>query len=342
MTSVLFVSDAWRPQVNGVVRTIEATCTALAHRGIRTEIISPQPFRSLGWPGYPEIRLSLATARRVGQMIDAADCTHVHIATEGPLGMAAAAALRRRGRRFTTCYHTRFPEYLAARMPVPRGLSHAVLRRFHGRGAGCMVATPSLRDELAAKGYRSLMMWPRGVDTDLFRPQDTPDAPPDPFAGLPRPMMLYVGRLAVEKNLPAFLGLPLPGTKVLIGDGPDRDRLRRAYPDAVFTGAQSGAALARCFAAADVFVFPSRTDTFGMVLLESLACGTPVAAFPVMGPRDVITHGVTGALDQDLGAAVRMALTLPRAPCRAAALRATWAHCTDIFLENLRRAETGA
>ncbi|MCE8009013.1 glycosyltransferase family 1 protein [Aestuariivita sp.] len=335
MTSVLFVTDAWRPQINGVMRTLEHTIQALERIGIRSEVLGPDGFTTLPCPTYPDIRLALTTRRRLSRMIAEADCAHVHIATEGPLGLLAGSARRRHGQTYTTSYHTRFPEYIAARAPVPVAPLYAWLRRFHNRGSGCMVATESLHSDLAGRGFRNLMRWPRGVDTDLFRPM----AETGLFADLPRPIWLNVGRVAVEKNLPAFLGLDLPGTKVVVGDGPHLPQLRRRYPQTRFVGAKSGAELARHYAAADVFVFPSRTDTFGMVMLEALAAGLPVAAFPVMGPRDVIAHGRTGMLSEDLGAAALAARDLSRAECRTVAESRGWSACTEQFVQNLSRAE---
>ncbi|QBF34013.1 glycosyltransferase family 1 protein [Thalassococcus sp. S3] len=321
------------------MRTLEHTIDTLSEQGIRSEVISPCQFRTLPCPTYPTVRLSLTTRRRIMYMIDASGCDHVHIATEGPLGLLAASALRRRKRPFTTSYHTRFPEYIAARAPVPVRATYAILRRFHNHGAGCMVATGSLRDDLEARGFRNLMTWPRGVDTSLFRP----NCGSDPFADLPRPIFLNVGRVAVEKNLSAFLALDLPGSKVVVGDGPQLAQLQRDYPDVHFTGVKTGKDLARHYAAADVFVFPSRTDTFGMVLLEALASGLSVAAYPVMGPRDVIQDGVTGVLSDDLHAAALAALEQRQpAACRAAAERWNWAACTSRFLQNVRVAEGGA
>lgn len=337
--SVLFVTDAWHPQVNGVMRTLEHTIAALGARDIRTGVISPQDFRTLPCPTYPEIRLALTTRNRVGRMIDAFDCDHVHIATEGPLGLLAGSALRRRGRTYSTSYHTRFPEYLAARAPVlmglPVGPAYAWLRRFHNRGSGCMAATQSLRADLDRRGFGNLMTWPRGVDTGLFRPRRDAGV----LADLPRPIWLNVGRVAVEKNLRAFLDLDLPGSRVVVGDGPELASLRRRYGDVTFTGAATGDALAAHYSAADVFVFPSRTDTFGMVLLEALASGVPVAAFPVMGPRDVIADGRTGFLSEDLRAAALAALDLSSDACRAAAMVQSWEICTDMFLRNIQDAE---
>jgi glycosyltransferase involved in cell wall biosynthesis len=282
-------------------------------------------------PSYPEIRLALAGRDAVGRGIAAAAPDHIHIATEGPLGFAAWRWCRRAGRRFTTSFHTRFPEYIAARWPVPERVTYALLRRFHNAAAGCMVATATLERELAARGFRHLMRWTRGVDCELFRPR-----PEVRTVTAARPVFLYVGRVAPEKNLDAFLSLDLPGTKMVVGDGPALQPLRAAYPDVAFRGALSGEALACAYAAADAFVFPSLTDTFGIVLLEALASGLPVAAFPVAGPADVIGASGVGVLDDDLGKAARAALAISSERCRAFALAMSWQNSAAQFLANLR------
>jgi glycosyltransferase involved in cell wall biosynthesis len=328
---VLIVSDAWTPQVNGVVRTLGTVVGELVAMGHVAEVIGPDRFRTVPCPTYPDIRLAVLPGRRLGHMIEAFAPDHLHIATEGPLGLAARAWARRQGMAFTTSFHTRFPEYLAARTRLPPSLAYAWLRRFHNAGAGVLVATASLRAELAARGFRNVRAWSRGVDLAAFRP-----APAEAW-DLPRPVFLNVGRVAVEKNIRAFLDLDLPGSKVVVGDGPLLPALRRAYPAVHFTGARFGAALARAYAGADVFVFPSLTDTFGLVLLESLACGTPVAAFPVTGPRDVLADaaGRIGALDTDLRRAALAALDADRAACRAHAELFSWRACTALFLSQL-------
>ena len=328
---VLIVSDAWMPQVNGVVRTLAAIRAELAAMGHAVEVIGPDRFRTVPCPTYPDIRLSLFPRRRLAAMIEGFAPDALHVATEGPLGLAARAWARRRGCAFTTAFHTRFPEYIAARTGMPTAPAYAWLRRFHGAGQGMMVATASLREELAARGFRHLRPWSRGVDLALFRPDEREEW------NLPRPVFLYVGRVAVEKNLRAFLGLDLPGSKVVVGGGPQLAALRREYPSATFTGPRSGAALARAYAGADVFVFPSLTDTFGLVLLEALACGTPVAAYDVTGPRDVLAAaaGRVGAADRDLRRAALAALAGDRAACRAYAERFSWRGCAEMFLSHL-------
>jgi len=335
ISSVVIVTDAWHPQINGVVRSINATIDQLDRRGIRTDVIHPGLFRTVPCPTYPEIRLSLTTRRHLQRRLIAAGADHIHIATEGPLGVLGAAAARRMGRTYSTCYHTRFPEYLAARAPIPKTVTYGVLRRFHNRGGACMVATDDLRTELAEHGFDTPRVWPRGVDADLFHPQRADDV----YGGLPRPIWLTVSRIAVEKSLPQVLGLDLPGTKVVVGDGPALPALRGQFPDVHFTGAKTGLDLARHYASADAFVFPSRTETFGLVILEALASGLPVAAFPAPGPLDLLEQGVTGAMSEDLGAAAMQALSLSPEACRTAALRHSWAATTERFLEIAQEVE---
>ena len=298
--------------------------------------VTPDRFRSIPCPTYPEIRLALRPGRRLARMIEAAQPCAIHIATEGPLGWAARRYCLRRGLPFTTAYHTKFPEYIQARFGVPLPLSYAVMRRFHGKSSRIMVATQGIEDELTRRGFGNIGRWSRGVDTSLFRPRPEARGPYGPFAGLPRPVFLYVGRVAVEKNIQAFLDLDLPGSKVVVGDGPLLEQLRRQHPDVTFAGARFGEELALHYAAADAFVFPSRTDTFGLVLLEALAAGLPVAAYPVPGPLDVVGQSPAGVLSDDLAAAARAALDIPAEVARAHALTFSWAACTRQFLDNLR------
>ncbi len=328
---ILIVSDAWHPQVNGVVRTLATVAGELQAMGHAVDVIGPDRFRTLPCPTYPDIPLALLPRRRLARLIASFAPDALHIATEGPLGMAARAWARRHGFSFTTSFHTKFPEYVEARIGLPPGLAYVWLRRFHNAGAGVMVATESLRAELAGRGFRNIRAWTRGVDLAAFCPQPREDW------GLPRPVFLNVGRVAVEKNIRAFLDLDLPGSKVVVGDGPQLAELRRGYPAVHFTGARFGAALARAYAGADVFVFPSLTDTFGLVLLEALACGTPVAAFPVTGPLDVLGRAPTciGAVDADLRRAALAALGGDRAACRAHAETYSWRACAELFLSYL-------
>ena len=326
---IALVTDAWLPQTNGVVRTLTITAERLSQAGHEVTAITPVDFRTVPCPTYPEIRLSLFAAGRVRRHLDALDPDAVHIATEGPLGMAARRWCVRRGRAFTTSYHTQFPEYVRARFPLPLAVSYAFLRWFHGSAAHTLVATPSMQNVLAKRGFRNLVLWSRGVDTELFRPRD------EPCLELPRPIWLYFGRVSVEKGIEDFLALDLPGTKLVVGDGPATESLRRKYPGAVFTGYRFGDELARHVAAADVFVFPSRTDTFGLVLLEAMACGVPVAAYPVTGPIDVVVNGVTGVLSEDLRTAALAAINLDRHACREHALRYTWEAASRQFVASL-------
>lgn len=333
---IAIVSDAWHPQINGVVRTLAMVAAELRAAGHQVLVIGPDRFRTMPCPFYPEIRLALWPRRRLAGLLAAFAPDSLHIATEGPLGLAASALARRAGWAFTTAYHTHFPDYLAARLRLPRALTYRWLRRFHGRGVSVMVATSGLAAELAARGFDNTVLWSRGVDLALFHPGN---AAPLPY---PRPIFLSVGRLAVEKNLPAFLGLDLPGSKLVIGDGPARAALQRAYPAAHFLGALQGEALAQAYASSDVFVFPSETDTFGLVLLEALASGLPVAALPAAAPRAVLgdaaqggTAPPVGVLDRDLGAAAHAALSLDRGACRRFAEAFSWAAAARQFLANL-------
>jgi glycosyltransferase involved in cell wall biosynthesis len=326
---ILIATDAWHPQVNGVVRTLTSLARSASALGAEIEFLTPDGFPSLGVPTYPGLRVALPSRREIAERIEAAAPDAVHIATEGPVGWAARAYCRRRKLAFTTSYTTRFPEYIAVRSIIPAGLSYAVLRHFHAAGAMTMVATSSLRQELSARGFRKLGTWTRGVDTDLFQPGEPAEL------DLPRPIFMTMGRVAVEKNLEAFLALDLPGSKVVIGDGPQKALLQRRYPNARFLGEKTGADLTAHLAAADVFVFPSLTDTFGVVQLEALACGTPVAAFPVTGPLDVIADHPVGALDADLRSACIRALGISRESCRSFALERSWENSARQFIGNL-------
>jgi glycosyltransferase involved in cell wall biosynthesis len=332
---ILIATDAWRPQVNGVVSTLTALARSLAGLGNEIQFVSPDGFPSVAVPTYPGLRIALPNRREIARRVEAAVPDAIHIATEGPIGWAVRAYCRRHKLAFTTSYTTRFPEYIAARSIIPATLSYAVLRHFHGAGAMTMVATDSLRRDLTERGFGKLGTWTRGVDTELF----TPEHPAE--LDLPRPIFMSVGRVAVEKNLDAFLSLPLPGSKVVIGDGPQKAELERRYPTAKFLGVKQGAELAAHLAAADVFVFPSLTDTFGVVQLEALACGTPVAAFPVMGPIDVIADRPIGVLDTDLRRACIGALSLSREACRNFALSYSWENSTRQFIGNLSELQTG-
>jgi glycosyltransferase involved in cell wall biosynthesis len=329
------VTDAWEPQVNGVVTTLSRTRDALAKAGHDVAVVAPDRFRTIPSPTYPEIRLAVLPGRKLAATLDALAPDAVHVATEGPLGAAARHYCVTNGLSFTSSYHTQFPQYVRKRVPIPEGWSYAYLRHHHGAARRTLVATEHQRRDLVAHGFANIVLWSRGVDAELFRP-GARDA-----LAVPRPIFMYAGRVAVEKNLDAFLCLDLPGTKVVVGDGPDRAELARRYPRALFPGYKFGTELASYLSTADVFVFPSRTDTFGLVMLEAMACGTPVAAFPVTGPIDVVTPGVDGALDQDLARAARGALAIDRDGCRRAALRRTWERASEQFLSHLVRAHDG-
>ncbi|WP_430473701.1 glycosyltransferase family 4 protein [Thalassospira lucentensis] len=338
--AILIVTDAYRPQVNGVVRSIEYMEEELRGMGFRVEILSPDRFRTMPCPGYAEIRLALTRPATLRKHMIAAGCAHLHIATEGPLGLMAANIARRLSWPFTTAYHSRFPEYAAARVPLPAAFFYGWFRRFHNKGDGCMVVTETLKSDLANHGFKRLMRWSRGVDTSLFRSTPETDLVNEVVADLPRPIFLYVGRVSVEKSIPDFLDLDLPGTKMVVGDGPELERLRRKYPGVQFTGAKTGTDLARHYANADVFVFPSKTDTFGLVVLEALACGLPIAAYPVMGPRDVLGEHATGperigVLSEDLRQAALDALDIPSDRCRAFALGYGWNSSAQQFRDNV-------
>jgi glycosyltransferase involved in cell wall biosynthesis len=332
---VLVATDAWHPQVNGVVRTLGSLARAARKLGVTVDFLSPDGFPSYPVPTYPGLRLALPSRRRIAERIEAARPDAIHLATEGPIGFAVRAYCRRHGRPFTTSYTTRFPEYIAARSPIPKAWIYAVLRWFHSAASVTMVATPSLRSELAGRGFGNLGMWTRGVDVDLFRPDRAVDL------GLPRPVFMTVGRVAVEKNLEAFLSLDLPGSKVVIGDGPQLDKLKRDFPATNFLGPLENGTLAAHLAGADVFVFPSRTDTFGIVQLEALASGIPVAAYPVTGPKDVIGDHPVGALHEDLDVACMQALRVSRDACRKFALSYSWENSARQFLGHVRKVAAG-
>ncbi|WP_294121683.1 glycosyltransferase family 1 protein [Sphingomonas sp.] len=334
-------SDAWHPQVNGVVRSLSATVERIRQRGIEVETITADQFRTVPCPTYPEIRLALGCGRKVTTRLDAFAPDAVHIATEGPIGWATRRWCRKRGVPFTTSFHTCFPDYVAVRTGLPVDWFWPVMRRFHGAASRVFAVTPTLANELQARGIGPVHLWPLGVDLGLFSPNAEPAAE---MAKLPRPIMLNVGRVAVEKNLDSFLSLDLPGTKVIVGDGPALADLKMRYPEAVFLGALHGRELASAYAAADLFVFPSRTDTFGLVNIEALASGVPVAAFPVPGPIDILGRDgmgrnggalPIGAVDEDLTEAIQRAMTADRTACVAEAAHYEWDRCTDAFLSGL-------
>ncbi len=327
---IAIVSDAWRPQINGVVRTIETVARLLQADGHDVEVFGPDRFRTLPCPTYPEIRLSLFPSARLAHMLKLFAPDAIHLVTEGPLGWAARSFCLSRGMPFTTAYHTRFPEYVQARIGLPLSWSYALVRRFHAPSSGVLVVAQSIRDELTARGFRNLVPWSRGVDIDAFKPQPRHEMKDR------RPIWLYAGRLAVEKNIKAFLDLDLPGTKWVVGGGPQMKALRQRHKDARFFGSVDTQELTRRYAQADCFVFPSRTDTFGLVMVEALASGIPVAAYPVPGPLDVVTSPKVGALNEDLRAACLAAIGADPADCRAHAETFTWARCAAQFRDVLR------
>ena len=333
---VLIATDAWRPQVNGVVRTLGALARAAAKIGVEVEFLSPDGFWTFPVPTYPGLRLALPRSKAIAARIEQAKADAIHIATEGPIGHAVRSYCIKAARPFTTSYTTRFPEYIAARSPIPAAWVYSALRRFHAAATVTMVATPSLMSELSDRGFAHLGMWTRGVDVDLFRPDRAIDL------DFPRPIFMTVGRVAVEKNLPAFLSLDLPGTKVVIGAGPQQAELKRRFPAAKFLGQLDNGILAAHLAAADVFVFPSLTDTFGIVQLEALASGVPVAAFPVTGPRDVIGDHPVGVLDTDLRTACMQSLWISREACRDFALRYSWENSARQFVSHARKVAIAA
>jgi glycosyltransferase involved in cell wall biosynthesis len=329
---ILVATDAWHPQVNGVVRTLTSLADSLRALGVEVEFLTPEGMRTVALPGFSGIRVALPDPRRIAARIAAIAPDAIHIATEGPIGLAVRWYCARRGRPFTTSFHARFADYLAASWRMPEQLAWTLLRRFHNAGRGTFAATASLAGELAARGFRDVLRWPRGVDTQLFRPRR------DTSLGLLRPVFLTVGRLSMKKNLAAFLALDLPGTKVVVGEGPALTDLARLCPTAVFLGAKDDAHLARIYAAADVFVFPGRSDTCGLAMLEALACGTPVAGFPAAATRDVIGDAPVAVLDEDLRAACLRALALSREDCRAFAETKSWDESARCFLDNVQQA----
>jgi len=328
---IALVTDAWAPQINGVVTTLKATAATLAALGHDVRVLSPQGLPCLPCPSYPEIRLAVSPGAHLARELRAFRPHAIHIATEGPLGLAVRGICRARRVPFTTSYHTRYPEYLRARWPIPLAVSYAWLRHFHGAAQRTFVSSATLETQLSARGFRRLHLWRRGVDLRTFRPL----AAHPLLAALPRPIMACVGRLAVEKNLAAFLELQVPGTKMMVGDGPERGALSARYPGVVFTGYRFGEELAALLSGADVLVFPSLTDTFGLAMIEALACGVPVAAFPVPGPLDVIEQGVTGVLHTDLRVAIGSAVRLDRRECAARAAAFSWEAASAQFLAGL-------
>lgn len=332
---ILIVTDAWSPQVNGVVRTLQNLGAELADLGHEVVMITPEHCRTTPCPTYPEIRLSLVRYRTIARRMNAENADAVHLATEGPLGLWARLWCVRNEVPFTTSYHTRFPEYVRARFPVPLNWSYAYMRWFHNAGVACMVTTPTMLRDLEARGFTSLRLWSRGVDSSCYFPR------PVRLFGDEKPVLLYCGRVAVEKNIEAFLKLDVPGRKVVVGGGPMKGALEKKYPEAIFTGVLQGEKLAEAYASADLFVFPSRTDTFGVVIIEALASGLPVAAYPVPGPVDILGDSGAGVMDENLEKAVTDALEIPAEKARELGTRFTWRKSAEMFLTNIKAALAG-
>lgn len=328
---ILVATDAWRPQINGVVRTYERLAEHAGALGVEIAFLTPSEFKTVACPTYPEIRLALPGYAYLVERIKLIQPDAVHIATEGPLGWMVRNHCLRHRIPFTTSFHTRFPDYLSSRFYVPGSWIWAILRTFHKSAAGTMVATPSLAQEMEQRGFERILPWTRGVDTELFKPRAVRRFGDDPI-------FIYVGRVAIEKNIEAFLIADLPGRKVVVGAGPQLGELKARYPDVTFTGKMTGVDLAECYASADVFVMPSRTETFGIVILEAMAAGLPVAAFPVTGPIDLVKSGVTGVLDEDIEVAARAALGLDRSNVRARALEFSWDNAARLFIANIESA----
>ncbi len=326
---LLIISDAWKPQGNGVSRLVTSVIPELQKLGVEVSTITPDMFRTVACPKYPEIRLAVTRPRAVGRYIQASTPDFIHIVTEGPLGISARIYCRAAKLSFTSALRTRHPEYLKLYLNVPISLTYRLMHWFHGRAERVMVSSEILANELIERGFSRMWLWPPGIDVNMFRPY------PRNFLNYPRPIFLYVGRVAVEKNLESFLRLETEGTKVVVGDGPQLAALRTAYPESAFAGVRFGEELAKYYSAADVMVFPSKTDTFGLVMLEALACGTPVAAFDEPGPRAAVGTSGAACLDENLHAAIKGAMKIPRERCRAHALKFSWENSARSLLTGL-------
>ena len=333
---IAIITDAWEPQINGVVRTLKATTEELRKMGHKVTIFSHIGHRTIACPGYPSIRVAIFPAKKLTRDLETINPDAIHIATEGPLGIAARRWCLKNKISFTTSYHTQFPEYLRLRLPIPLSLSYAWFRRFHSKATSTLVPTASQKKRLTDRGFRHVKVWGRGVDTTLFTPNHAKEL------DYPKPIMVYMGRISVEKNIGAFLSLDMPGTKLIIGDGPDLEMLKQRYPTAIFTGSKSGSELASWLSSGDVFVFPSKTDTFGLVILEALACGLPVAAYPVTGPKDIIREGITGSLNIDLRTAITNALKLDADACINYAQQTNWTKVSNVFANYLHHGRAGS
>ena len=332
---IAIVTDAWEPQVNGVVTTLRTTQQTLNQLGNTVEVFTPSNFKTIPCPTYPEIRLAINPKKRLTKALDIFAPDAIHIATEGPMGLAARSICKKKNWAFTTSYHTQFPEYIRERFPIPLKVSYAFFRWFHSAATRTMVGTQRQEDLLISNGFKNLVRWPRGVNTNIFKPSEKN------FLKDPRPIYIYVGRVAVEKNIEAFLALDLPGTKYVIGDGPAHPELKNKYKQIKFVGYKFGKELAKYIAASDVFVFPSKTDTFGIVMLEAMACGVPVAAYPVTGPIDVVRNDQTGCLNEDLAHAVNCALQLDPKDCLEQASEYTWEKASEMFAANTTALNSG-
>jgi glycosyltransferase involved in cell wall biosynthesis len=331
---IMIVTDAWEPQVNGVVRTLKQTMHELKKMGHTIDMITPLEFKTVPCPTYPDISLSLFPGKKVRQKMEAFAPDAIHIATEGPLGIAARAYALKHKLPFSTAYHTRFPEYVKARTGIPLAITYKFLRWFHDPSLAVMAPTKVVIDDLESYGFTNVVLWTRGVDLDIFKVQESKEL------NSAHPIFLYVGRVAVEKNIEAFLELKLPGSKWVVGDGPALSGLKAKYPEVYYLGVLQQEKLAKVYAAADVFVFPSKTDTFGLVLLEAMACGTPVAAYPVTGPIDVLGNSQSGAMNPDLRQACLDALKIPREVARAHAEKFSWQVASHQFVGYLRPVES--
>ena len=327
---IMIITDAWEPQVNGVVRTLKQTRSELIAMGHQVDMITPQEFKTIPCPTYPDISLSLFPGKKLAKRIKAFAPDAMHIATEGPLGLAARAYGVRNHLPFSTAYHTRFPEYVQARTKIPVGITYRFLRWFHKPSMAVMAPTIVVKNDLEKYGFTNVVLWSRGVDLNIFKMQ------PSKVLNSAHPIYLYVGRVAIEKNINAFLEINLPGSKWIVGDGPALAGIKQKYPEIHYLGVLDQVELAQVYAAADVFVFPSKTDTFGLVLLEAMACGLPVAAYPVTGPIDVLGKSNAGVMHEDLKEACLQALKIPRERAREHAEKFSWRAATEQFASHLQ------
>jgi len=328
---IAIITDTYPEQINGVVTTLRNVSAELRNTGHEVVTIDPSCFKTVSCPGYPEIKLAWNTLWGLPKILKEMKADCYHIATEGPIGLTARLYLAINGIAHSTSYHTKFPEYLAKRYPIPLWLSYAYFRWFHYRAKHVLVTTKNMYDELSDRGFRNLIVWSRGVDMTTYSPSHEVDL------GYARPIHINVGRVSVEKGLEDFLSLDLPGTKLIVGDGPELMKLKEKYPDVVFVGMKTGHELATYYASSDVFVFPSKTDTFGVVMLEAMASGLPIAAYPVTGPIDVVENGMNGYLNENLNLAIAQCYSIPKSTCVEQSKKFTWSECTKVFLQHLVR-----